>query len=60
MMDLKAWLNSTYSSQTFEAFIQEGFYGVDIYDSTYTDEYLSESEKKSIGAYRFFARQNHT
>jgi adenine-specific DNA-methyltransferase len=55
-MDLKAFLSSTYNSQTFEAFIQERFYGVDIYDSTYTDDYLSESEKKSIDAYRFLGK----
>ncbi|GIT99710.1 hypothetical protein TSL6_02170 [Sulfurovum sp. TSL6] len=55
-MDLKAFLSSKYDSDTFESFIKERFYGLDIYDSGNTDNFLSESEKKSIDAYRFLGK----
>lgn len=55
-MELEKFLNSTYNTGDFEAFIQKRFYGVDIYDGGYTDDYLSESEKKSIEAYRFLGK----
>ena len=54
--DLKTFLSSRYDSSSFEVFIKERFYGLDIYDSGYTDDYLSESEKKSIDAYRFLGK----
>jgi len=57
-MDLKAFLSSKYESDTFESFIKERFYGLDIYDNGYTDEFLSESEKKSIDSYRFLGKVN--
>lgn len=55
-MDLKTFLDSRYSSESFESFIKERFYGLDIYDSSVTDEHLSESERKSIDAYKFLSK----
>ncbi len=54
--DLKLFLGSNYSSDSFESFIRERFYGLDIYDNSHTDEYLSESEKRSIDSYRFLGK----
>ena len=55
-MDLKLFLNSNYSSESFESFIKERFYGLDIYDNSHTDEFLSDSEKRSIDSYRFLGK----
>ena len=55
-MDLKAFLGNRYNSESFESFIKERFYGLDIYDSSMTDEHLSESEKNSIDVYKFLGK----
>ncbi|RLA76039.1 MAG: hypothetical protein DRG30_03735, partial [Epsilonproteobacteria bacterium] len=55
-MDLKEFLGSRYSTDDFEEFIQERFYGLEIQDSSYTDDFLSESEKKSIEEYRYLGK----
>ena len=55
-MSLKEFLSSRYSTHDFEDFIRERFYGLEIQDSSYTDDYLSESEKKSIEEYRYLGR----
>ena len=55
-MDLKEFLSSKYSTHDFEDFIRERFYGLEIQDSSYTDDYLSESEKKSIEEYRYLGK----
>jgi len=55
-MELKSFLSSKYDSNAFESFIKERFYGLDIYDNGYTDEFLSESEKNSIDSYRFLGK----
>lgn len=55
-MDLKTFLSSRYNSKSFESFIKERFYGLDIYDSSMTDEQLNESERKSIDAYKFLGK----
>jgi hypothetical protein len=53
---LKAFLSSQYNSQTFELFLQERFHSVDIFDSSYTDVDLNETEKQSIKAYSFIGK----
>ena len=55
-MNLKDFLSSRYSTDDFEDFIRERFYGLDIYDSSVTDEHLSESERNSIDAYKFLGK----
>jgi len=55
-MSLQDFLSSKYSSDSFESFIRERFYGLDIYDNSHTDEYLSESEKRSIDSYRYLGK----
>jgi len=55
-MSLQGFLSSRYDTDTFESFIRERFYGLDIYDSAHTDDYLSETEKKSIDSYRFLGK----
>ena len=55
-MDLKTFLGSKYDSNTFETFVKERFYGLEIYDNAHTGDFLSESEKKSIDSYRFLGK----
>ena len=55
-MDLKTFLSSRYSTDDFENFICERFYGLEISDGGYTDEYLSESEKDHIQDYRYLGQ----
>ncbi len=55
-MELKKFLCSRYSTDDFEDFIRERFYGLEISDSGYTDEYLSESEKDHIQDYRYLGQ----
>ncbi len=53
-MELKKFLSSRYSTDDFEDFIRERFYGLEIQDNSYTDAYLRE--KESIEEYRYLGK----
>jgi hypothetical protein len=55
-MDLKAFLSSRYESKNFEHFISERFYGFEVTESDFSDDDLSESEKKHIEVHRFLGQ----
>ena len=45
-----------YSTDDFENFIRERFYGLEISDSGYADEYLSNRKKEDIQNYRYLGQ----
>ncbi len=55
-MGLKDFLSSRYDSEAFERFLSERFFGLELYDTVPTDDYLNETEKKSIDSYRFLGK----
>ncbi len=55
-MELKKFLSSRYSTDDFEDFIRERFYGLEIQDSSYTNDDLSDNEKLSISEYRYLGK----
>jgi hypothetical protein len=52
-MDLKIFLNNKYKPEDFITFLEERFYGFEPNFVSYTDENLSESEKKEIKGYKY-------
>lgn len=55
-MSLQSFLSSRYDSEEFERFLSERFFGLEFYDTVPTDDYLNETEKKSIDSYRFLGK----
>jgi hypothetical protein len=51
-LDIKKFLQSSYSYENFEKFITEKFYGLEINDNKY-EEPLTETEQKHIQKYKF-------
>ena len=55
-MSLQSFLSSRYKREAFERFLSERFFGLEFYDTVPTDDYLNETEKKSIDSYRFLGK----
>ncbi len=55
-MELKTFLSTAYLSKNFETFLTERFHGLEVSDSLYSNDDLSQSEKQSICDYRYLGQ----
>lgn len=47
-MGLEAFLSQSYESERFEHFLRERFGSLEIFDTSFTDDFLSQSEREHI------------